>query len=145
MTTTHYILIAIYFYINCFIAGYHYCDNEIDFSDPWKDTARTLLGMLLFVLISSLLYLCATIWHGMVSVWDFINKYTGLKFFFNFYIMKEFDKCDQDHLKRINRRLDIYNSKSIPDWFYRKGVKMINERNKFTYIAKDDEDNSNNF
>lgn len=130
-------ILKIYFSINFFIAGYNYAEN-VNWATKKNEKIQAYLLVAFSVFFGLALIILTAFFVPVKKSWDYINGLFQIAFWFDFYLLKKYNNMKKEDLERVNRIGYLKKTtNSIRDKLYRKGVKLINERNKFTYVHKD--------
>jgi hypothetical protein len=130
-------LLKIYFAINFFIAGYYYSEN-VNWATKKSEILKAYLLAIGSVLFGIAIIGFAFLFGLLKKLWDYFNGLFQIAFWINFYLLKKYNNCQKDILNRLNLIATTKKtSNSLRDRLYRKGVKLINERNQFTYVHED--------
>lgn len=123
-------ILKIYFSINFFIAGYNYAEN-INCTRNKTERLKVYLLVIGSVFIGLAIIVFVFLFGLLKKVWDYLDGYFQISFWVNFYLLKKYNNCEKDMLDRLNLIATTKKtSNSLKDRLYRKGVKLINKRNK---------------
>jgi len=119
-------LIAIYFIINAFVAGF-FIGNRLDFVDDRAELI-TLFQFTIFYLFFGTL---SMIWIILLLITEPFRKYMDetfqIQFWFLYVFTKRFDNVSQEYLKKVNERAKVKNR------IFKYCTKLLNKRNNYTY------------
>jgi hypothetical protein len=130
-------ILKIYFSINLFIAGYNYAEN-VNWATKKSEKIKAYLLVIASVFLGIAIIVFAFLFGLLRKTWDYLNGYFQIAFWVDFYLFKKYNNCKKDILDRLNLIATTKKtSNSLRDRIYRKGVKLINKRNNFTYVYEE--------
>ena len=128
------IALAIYLLFSFFQAGVIYGEDGWDIPNSIKNRFRWLLALIFSLLFMGLFVIVDFIWEALKWIWKEVNAYTQISFYWSFYLTKKWNGLSDDELKSLNEFVGTFpNQDSWKVKLQRKGLKMINRRNNYTY------------
>lgn len=130
-------ILKIYFSINFFIAGYNYAES-VNWASNKSEKIKAYLLVIASVFFGIAIIIGVVLFVLLKKVWDYFNGLFQIAFWVDFYLLKKYNNCQKDILDRLNLIATTKKtSNSLRDRLYRKGVNLINKRNKFTYVYEE--------
>ena len=130
-------ILKIYFSINFFIAGYNYAES-VNWATKKSEKIQAYLLVPFSVFFGLALIILTALFIPVKKCWDYFNGYLQIAFWFDLYLRKKYNNMEVEMLQKLNRIAYLKKTtNSIRDKLYRKGVKLINERNQYTYVHED--------
>jgi hypothetical protein len=130
-------ILKIYFSINFFIAGYNYAEN-VNWATKKSEKIKAYFLVIASVFFGIAIIVFAVFIGLLKNIWNYFNGYFQIAFWIDFYLLKKYNNCKKDILDRLNLIATTKKtSNSLRDRLYRKGVRLINKRNNFTYVYEE--------
>lgn len=133
------ILIKVYFSINIFFSGFYFGQSYTE-----CNSRKSVVVLILFCV--ALIYFALPIiildyaYAGLKSIWDALNAFFQIGFFFTYHFTKKWDNLEKNKLNTINRISTMKDDKSLKNRIYKYCTTLINKRNNFIYNPNNDSD-----
>jgi hypothetical protein len=132
------LFITAFFCINFFIAGYRFA-KDVEWASSKSEKNKELLWVAFCLLFGSLFWIIvftlSTIWVLLEN----IDNVFQIRFFVKFYLFGGYYNMEDDNLKRLNRiAYNRKNKKTISSFVLWKACGLVNKRNNYTYVHKED-------
>lgn len=122
-----YIIICLYFSINCFMAGWYLREDMME-NNTWSMDAASVIVSVFIVLFGCVYMIC--VYGYNYVLWPLIRPLHIGDFWF-LYFTKKWNSLSKEKLILINNR--VQNSKNPIAWYL---VKQVNKRNKYIHMYR---------
>ncbi|QGH72886.1 MAG: hypothetical protein [Podoviridae sp. ctrTa16] len=137
--------LILYFSVNCFIAGFAvgYRDAESYAQLSSKMTkARFFIFIPTLIMFGSVAVALALLAKLIRDALEYLDGIFQLAFLFDFYLRRKYYNMDEETLNRLNKYYEsIKENKKLRHKIFRRCVRLVNERNKFIYVPKEQNQN----